>query len=476
MKIKFCGAARNVTGSAHLITLDNGFTILLDCGMFQGSGRNNWESNNHWYFDPKSINCLILSHAHIDHSGRIPKLVRDGFRGCIHATHATRNLCSIMLLDSAKIQERDVEWYNKRLLKKASKKKKKAKKKKMVFRVPLYESEDVAETMKLFQGHAYERWFQIHEGVEVFFRDQGHILGSSSVTLRIKEGNKQFTIGFTGDIGRPDRPILRDPKSQPEVDYLICESTYGDKEHERKPEQSERFLNIIKETCIERGGKLIVPAFSIGRTQELVYLMDKLTTKGLLPNVPVFVDSPLAVNATDIYGMHPECYDSNLHEYMLIDDNPFGFNKLKYVRTVDESKRLNTSKEACVIISASGMMNAGRIRHHMYHNLEDSRNTFLIVGYCSPETAGSILKNGASELKLFGDVLDVNASIMTMDSFSAHGDRKEMLANISNQKDELKKLFLVHGEYQTQQEFVEYLGHNGFKYVEIPKEGEEVTI
>lgn len=475
MKIRFCGAARNVTGSAHLIILDNGYKILLDCGLFQGAGRSNWDSNNNWYFDPSDIDCLVLSHAHIDHSGRIPKLVRDGFRGCIHATHATRSLCSIMLLDSAKIQERDVSWYNMRLIKKLSKKKKN-KNKKLTPRVPLYDSEDVTQTMKLFNGYPYERWSKINDDVEVFFRDQGHILGSASVTLRIREGSKYHTIGFTGDIGRPDRPILRDPQSQPEVDYLICESTYGNREHENKPEQTEKFLRIIKDTCIEKGGKLIIPAFSIGRTQELVYLMDKLTSVGRLPKVPVYVDSPLAVNATDIYGMHSECYDNALHEYMLTDDDPFGFNRLKYVRSVDESKRLNVSKEPCIIVSASGMMNAGRIRHHMYHNLGDEKNTFLIVGYCAPSTAGSILKNGADKLKLFGDVLDVNAAIETMDSFSAHGDRTEMLANIQNQKDNLKKLFLVHGEYDTQQEFVEYLGQNGFGNVGIPSEGEEINI
>ena len=474
MNIKFCGAARNVTGSNHLITLDSGFKILLDCGLFQG-GKTNWERNNNWHYDPKDIDCLILSHAHIDHTGRVPKLVRDGFNGCIHSTHATRSLCNIMLLDSAKIQERDVSWYNKRLLKKMSKKKR-YKKKDLTPRVPLYESEDVANAMKLFRSYPYERWCEVHKNVELFYRDQGHILGSGSVTLRIKEGGKYTTVGFTGDIGRPDRPILRDPKSQPEVDYLICESTYGDKEHEDKPQQIEKFLQIIMDTCIEQKGKLIIPAFSIGRTQELVYLMDKLTTEGRLPEVPVYVDSPLAVNATDIYGIHSECYDDALNEYMLIDDNPFGFNKLTYVRSVDESKRLNESKEPCVIISASGMMNAGRIRHHMYHNLEDENNTFLIVGYCSPATAGSILKNGATKLKLFGDMLDVKAKIETMASFSAHGDRREMYDNIKNQKQNLKKLFLVHGEYDTQQEFAEFLGQRGFSNIEIPEEGKEINI
>jgi len=260
------------------------------------------------------------------------------------------------------------------------------------------------------------------------------------------------------------------------VDYLICESTYGDKEHEAKPEQTEKFLQIIKETCVEKRGKLIIPAFSIGRTQELVYMMDQLTTEGRLPEVPVYVDSPLAVNATDIYGVHQECFDEDLMNYMLRDKDPFGFNKLKYVRSVEESKWLNESKEPCVIISASGMMNAGRIRHHMFHNLEDERNTFLIVGYCSPETAGSILKNGAPTLKLFGEELEVKATIATMNSFSAHGDRNEMYENIKNQKDNLKKLFLVHGEHDTQQKFQEFLGQKGFRNIDIPYEGEEVVI
>ena len=470
MQIKFCGAARNVTGSCHLITLDSGYRILLDSGMFQGGGKEDEISNRKLYFDPSTVDCLILSHAHIDHTGRVPFMVKEGFKGCIHSTHATRSLCSIMLLDSAKIQERDAEQDNKRLLKK----KKKNNKIKLV--EPLYQKEHVAETMNLFRSYSYDRWAKITDYVEVMFRDQGHILGSASVTLRITEGSKTTTIGFTGDIGRPDRPILRDPAQLPEVDYLICESTYGDKEHESKPEQSQMFLDIMRETCVENRGKLIIPAFSIGRTQELVYMMDQMYNNGSLPRVPVYVDSPLAVNATEIYGSHPECFDSALNEYLLEDDDPFGFNSLEYVRKVDRSKWLNSIKDPGVIISASGMMNAGRIRHHMYHNLEDPNSTFLIVGYCSPNTAGGILKNGATELKLQGDVLNVKARIASMDSFSAHGDRKEMLANISNQKNKVKRIFLVHGEFDIQQEFAEYLGQNGFNKVSIPKVGEEIIL
>ena len=469
MQVKFCGAARMVTGSAHLLTLDNGFTILLDCGLAQGKGRHIWDINNSWHFDPKTVDCMVLSHAHIDHSGRIPQLVKEGFSGTIHSTHATRSLCTIMLLDSAKIQERDVQWYNERI-------RSKRKKKNSQFRVPLYTSADVAPAMELFEGHAYNKWFHISEDVEVCFRDQGHILGSASVTLRIeKEGGGYEYVGFTGDIGRPDRPILRDPVQMPEVDYLICESTYGDKEHESSPEQSQTFLDIVKEACCEKKGKLIIPAFSIGRTQEIVYMLDKLESAGMLPPIPVYVDSPLAVNATHIYGTHPECYDDRLHEYMLEDPNPFGFNTLHYIRDVAGSKALNASTDPAIIISSSGMMNAGRVRHHLYNNVDDPNATFLIVGYCSPDTAGGMLKQGIDELKIFGDMKQVRATIKTMDSFSAHGDRKEMLEFISNQK-RIKQLFLVHGEYDTQEAFAKYLNENGYEEVIVPDMGEEIEL
>lgn len=476
MQIKFCGAARNVTGSSHLITLKNGYKILLDCGLYQGNRKTDRTSNRTWHFKPKDIDCLILSHAHIDHTGRVPGLVRAGFNGCIHSTHATRSLCTIMLLDSAKIQERDAEWHNKKQLEKKKKYKKRKKSFKADLIEPLYDAKDVAETMKLFNGYSYDRWHRISKYVEVLFKDQGHILGSASVSLRIKDGSKNITIGFTGDIGRPDRPILRDPMLMPKVDYLICESTYGDKEHESKPKQSAMLLDVMRQTCVEQRGKLIIPAFSIGRTQEIVYMLDQLESEGKLPRTPIYVDSPLAVNATEIYGAHPECYDNALHEYMLQDDNPFGFNNLQYVRSVEKSKELNASKEPMVVISASGMMNAGRIRHHLYHNLEDEKSTFLMVGYCSPQTAGGILKAGVPQLKVMGDLLDVKASIRSMDSFSAHGDRKEMLATIKHQIGHAKKTFLVHGEYETQQEFAKYLGKAGLKKVKIPEEGEIVEI
>lgn len=469
MKIKFCGAAQEVTGSSHLVTLDSGYKILLDCGLYQGRSKNMENFNENWYFDPKSIDCVILSHAHIDHSGRLPRLVNNGFKGDIVCTHATRSLCAIMLLDSAKIQERDAEYWNAR----QTKKKKKSQKGKV--RKPLYTIDDVTDTMNLFMGAAYEKWYRLNENLEVFFRDAGHILGSASVTLRIKENGKTILFGFSGDIGRPDRPILRDPIPMPEVDYLICESTYGNKDHLAKPAEAERFLEIIRHTCVEKRGKLIIPAFSVGRTQEIVYMLDRMENQGKLPRIPVYVDSPLAVNATEIFGAHPECFDKNLNEYLLIDDNPFGFNRLTYVRKVELSKKLNATKDACIIISSSGMMNAGRVRHHLFNSIDQEKNTLLIVGYCAPGTPGAMLRDGIQDIKLFGEIKPVKMEIEVMDSFSAHADRTEMLQFIKNQK-KLKNLFLVHGELASQEPFKKLLNKNGFDKVEIPKLGQEFDL
>lgn len=464
MKITFCGADREVTGSAHLITLDNGFKILLDCGLYQGRSEQ-WKSFNYtWYFQPSDLDVLILSHAHIDHSGRIPKLVKDGFHNPIHCTHATRSLCSIMLLDSSHIQESDTAYYNKR------------QKHERDHREPLYTDVDVAESLKLFVSHGYESWFKVHDDVEVLFRDAGHILGSASVTLRIRENGRTTMIGFTGDVGRPDRPILRDPLPMPEVDYLITESTYGNRDHEEAPQELGRFLNIIHRTCVEKGGKLIIPAFSVGRTQEIVYLLDQLESTGKLPDIPVYVDSPLAVNATTVFGAHPECFDDQLTKYLQTDPNPFGFNRLTYIRDVEGSKALNTSTEACIIISSSGMMNAGRVKHHLFNNIDHEKNTFLIVGYCSPDTPGGFLRKGVEVIKVFGEWKPVRAEIEIMDSFSAHGDRHELLDFVRNQRDHVKKVFLVHGDIEAQEAFKSLLQENGFKNILIPELGQEEVL
>ena len=464
MKIKFCGAAREVTGSCHLITLDDGFTILLDCGLYQGRNEEMADFNKKWLFEPSKIDCLLLSHAHIDHTGRLPKLVKDGFNKMIYATHATRDLSSLMLLDSAKIQENDAEYDKKRAQKQG----------KTLENDALYTVEDTRKTLELFVGYNYDVWFKIKENVEVMFTDAGHILGSASISLKITEGSKITRLGFTADIGRPNRPILRDPQPMPPCDILLCESTYGDRLHTAAPEETTRFQAIIEETCVKKRGKLIIPAFSVGRTQEVVYILDKLVEAGKLPPIPVYVDSPLAVSATTVFVNHPECFDPEVHDYLLQDPNPFGFRNLIFVRDTEESKKLNSSREPCIIIASSGMANAGRVKHHIANNIENPATTILIVGYASANTPAGQLRDGAKTINLFGKDLQVRADVEVMDSFSAHGDYNEILQMIKNQQDSCKNLFLVHGDYAVQQVFQDFLHKNKFTNVSIPALGDEV--
>lgn len=476
MKIKFCGAAREVTGSCHLLTLNDGYRILLDCGLYQGGEEGEASGglpdekhpmrgfNARWLFSPRDIDCVVLSHAHIDHSGRLPKLVADGFRGKIYATHATRDLCGIMLLDSAKIQVGDAERDNRHRRPGEPE------------RQPLYTVEDVHKTVGQFASFSYEQWFHIHPDVRVLYRDAGHILGSASVFLEINEDGRTVRLAFTGDIGRPDRPILGDPLPMDEADYVICESTYGDREHESAPGEIQDLIRIVRHTCVEKKGKLIIPAFAIGRTQEIVYMLDKLHDAGELPHIPIYVDSPLAVNATEIFTSHPECFDAEVHEHMIEDEDPFGFNGLFYVRSTEGSKKLNTMHTPAIIISASGMMNAGRIRHHLLNNIENKRNTFLIVGYCAPNTPGGRLRAGAKSMHVMGQFRQVLADIEVMDSFSAHGDRREMLDFLQNQKASARKTWLVHGTIDRQEKWRDYLMADGFKGVEIPELGQEFEL
>lgn len=451
-----------------MVELDNGYRILLDCGLYQGSNEKMANFNKSFPFKAETIDAVVLSHGHIDHAGRLPLLSKKGFQGDIHATHATRSLCSIMLVDSAMIQERDAQYQNNKLRKKGKSSKH--------FVEPLYTKDDVHLTMQRMVGHSYHTWFRISKDVSVYYSDAGHILGSASVVLRIREHGKETMLGFTGDIGRPSRPILRDPEPMHECDYLICESTYGNRVHESKPEEIDKMLEIVKHACMEKKGKLIIPAFSVGRTQEIVHLLDHLENDGRLPNIPVYVDSPLAVNATRIFGVHPECYDQELQKYMLTDPNPFGFNRLQYITEVEESKRLNHQKGPAIIISSAGMANAGRVVHHLANNIEDPKNTVLMVGYCAPDTTGGILKSGVETIKLFGQYLNVNAEIETMDSFSAHGDRLEMADFVKNQIKKNQRLFLVHGDYDAQMAFSEDLVGIGFDQVDIPYLGQQVVL
>jgi metallo-beta-lactamase family protein len=460
MEVQFCGAAQTVTGSNHLIKLKNGKQFLLDCGLYQGNAESMADFNRKWYYNPTSIDALILSHAHIDHSGRIPRLVKDGFKGKIYCTSATRDLCAIMLLDSAQIQISDAKHAQKRGITKAK---------------PLYTDVDVKNALKLFRTVEYEKWFWVDKDIKAIFKDAGHILGSASVTVDITEENQTTRIGFTGDIGRWNRPILRDPIPMPECDYVITESTYGGELHLEQPQETEKLLNIILDTCIQKKGKLIIPAFSIGRTQELLYKLDLLYIDGKLPAIPVFLDSPLAINATEIFRLHPECMDKDVEEHLLKDDNPFGWNGLTYIRNKEESKMINENDAPCIIISASGMAEAGRIKHHIFHQIEKEQNTILIVGYCAEGTLGAKLVKKPDIVKIFGIEKKVLAQIEVLGSMSAHADDKEMRLFLENQK-QAKNVFLVHGEEKRQLRLKNNLEQDGFKSIVIPKLGDTFNL
>lgn len=461
MEISFFGAARTVTGSKHLIKTNHNKHILLDCGMFQGLGEQGRLFNRHFGFDPREIDFIILSHAHIDHSGLIPRMVSDGFKGKIFCTPETFDLCEIMLMDSAHIQESDISYINKRRRKRGLEPYK-----------ALYTVQDVYDSFNYFEPIPYNQEYSIDENIKFIFTDAGHILGSAITSLTIKEDEKETRIAFTGDLGRLHPNIIREPQPFPQCDFLITESTYGDKIHPAEEATSEKLLRIVIETCVMKRGKLIIPAFSVGRTQEIVYALDRLENQGKLPRVKVFVDSPLSTNATDIMKNHPDCYNNKVLAYMKNDPDPFGFSRLEYIRNVSDSKKLNKLKEPCIIISASGMAEAGRIKHHLANNINNPDNTILIVGHCEPESLGGRLAAGNKEVRIFGETYAVRALVEEISSLSAHGDSKEMMDILSCQDiSKIKKTFLVHGEYGTQLRFKEKLENAGYKNIEIPEKG-----
>ncbi|HYV93235.1 MAG TPA: MBL fold metallo-hydrolase, partial [Chitinophagales bacterium] len=390
----------------------------------------------------------------------------EGFSGNIYCTPATLDLSKIMLLDSSHIQVNDSAYHNKKRMKKG-----------LPEIPPLYLPEDVGKAMLQFKPVDYEQWFSIRPDVSFLIRDNGHILGSGSVTVKIQSRGKEIIIGFTGDIGRPNRPILKDPITMPNCDYLISESTYGARIHEKFPEDTETFWKIVDETCFQRKGKLIIPSFSVGRTQEIVYMLDEMVKVKAMTQLPVYVDSPLSTNATNIYRSHPECFDEDIRNYLLTDTNPFGFNNLNYITEVEQSKALNFDPRPCIIISASGMAEAGRIVHHISNNIEDEKNTLLFVGYCADGTLGQRIRSGMNPIKIFGEEKQVRAHIAIMDSFSAHGDQKEMIDFLNPlDKSRLKKTFLVHGDYDAQTVFRDKLIENGFLNIDIPEQGNEFEI
>jgi len=463
MKLTSFGAAREVTGSRHLLEV-NGKRIFLDFGMFQGHRKESDVKNRNLPFDASKIDAVILSHAHIDHSGGLPLLVKNGFRGPIYSTFATRDLCNYMLMDSAYIQEKDAEYMK---LKMAKKKGAQAPME------PLYTVDDAQKCLGQFYGVGYERAFVVTEGVVCSFYDAGHILGSSQIHLVIyeKETNKRYTFAFTGDLGRKNLPILRDPQVLPPTDYLMIESTYGNRFHESILDAGQHLQDTINRT-VKRGGKIIIPAFSVERTQELVYHLNLLWQKKLIPDMPIYVDSPLSANVTEVFMNHPECFDAEtFKEFVVNRKNPFGFGKLQYTHSVDESKALNNYNGPCIIISASGMCENGRILHHLKNNIEDPRNTIMIVGFMAKDTLGRKIEDKQPIVNIFGEPHHVRAEVVVMDAFSGHADRSDLLDYLSQIKG-LKKIFLVHGEAEQQAAFKGYLNESGFKDVTMNEPGQ----
>ena len=495
MKIQFLGATREVTGSKHLITTDSGHTILLDCGMYQGKGMETDAANRDLGFDPAKLDCVILSHAHIDHSGLIPYIVKKGFKGDIYCTPATRDLCALMLADTAFIQEQDVRTYNKKIDRQHP-----HKEKGKTYKIePLYNQQDVNRAMKLFVTYGYDRRFRLFDDVLLTFTNSGHMLGGAICSLEIYEetssqssprergllpsgetGKKSWKrLCYTGDIGRKHCHILPSPQLFPQCDYLICESTYGDRLHEEEEVTEEQLLGVVEDTCVYRKGQLLIPSFSVGRTQEIVYVLNRLYNDGRLPHIPVYVDSPMSTNATQIFRMYPDELSDEVRDTMRFDPDPFGFNTLRYITDIRDSKALNHKDEPCIIISASGMLEAGRIKHHVANHISDPRCTVLIVGYCEPTTLGArIQQPGLQWISIFGLDRKIKAQITKIEGFSGHGDYQEMIDYLSRSLDVnlVQRVFVVHGEQTAAETYKNHLHDAGFRNISVPEKGEIVEL
>lgn len=459
------GAAQEVTGSKHFLQIKDKL-FMVDCGAFQGRRSEADVKNRSWPFDASQVGATILTHAHYDHSGLVPMLPKKGFKGNIYTTPASRDLASLILMDSAHIQAKDYEFLRKR-----------AKRKGVSFdKQPLYNEQDVVDSLDFFMTVSYHRPFQIADGIEVSFFDAGHILGSAQVVFDINQNGHHMKIGFSGDLGRKDLPILRDPEIIPEVDYLIMESTYGNRRHAPIETATSELAEVINRT-VERGGRIIIPAFAVGRTQELVYYLHVLRDSKRIPGLPVYVDSPMATNATSIFRVHQECYDEEAREAFLNHHkNPFGFNELRYITNQEESKELNSLKEPAIIISSSGMCEAGRILHHLIHNIEDPKNTILIVGYMAENTLGRKILEKQPKVKIFGDRFKLKAEVKVLNTFSAHADYQDILDYVGQLNyDRLKNIFLVHGEENAQSHLKMLLEEKGYK-TQIVQAGKKYTL
>jgi metallo-beta-lactamase family protein len=466
MKIAFHGAARSVTGSKHLLTLKDGRKVLLDCGMFQGMGQETDSLNRDLGFDASAVDVMILSHAHIDHSGLIPKLVKEGFGGKIFCTPATKDLTVILLKDSAQIQMNDAKYTNKR-----------RKNEGQALVEPIYTIADAESSFSLLEPREYGQWFPVIDGVEAMFTDAGHIIGSACVHVRVNEGGKKHQLTFSGDIGRYRDVILRSPDLFPQADHIIMESTYGNSLHQTVKTSIETLLYWVEHTCLKKKGKLIMPAFSLGRTQEILYALNQLELENRLPKVPYFLDSPLSITATDLVKQYKKYFNSHIQKVLETDHDPFHFAGLQYVQSVEDSKMLNYRNEPCVIISASGMAEAGRVKHHISNNIENSRNTILMTGYAEPNSLAGRLNAGQREVSIFGIRHQVHAEISAIRSMSAHGDYEDMCQWLACQDPrQVKKLFLVHGDFDEQLPFKDRLLRKGFMDVEIPERHYEIGL
>lgn len=433
MKIHFFGATRTTTGSMYLVEV-NGRRLLLECGLYQGRRDESIERNRKFPFDPRQLDAVILSHAHIDHCGNLPNLCRQGFEGNIYATFATRDLASIMLEDSAEIQRADAAFVSKQRAKQG-----------LPAVEPLYSATDAEKAVRQFVALNYDRPFPVTDGVTCTFKDAGHILGSAQVVLDVREGGRKFRYLFSGDVGRGNDEILRDPEPVENVDCLQIESTYGGREHKAKRDADDAVCDLVCAT-LKQNGKVIIPAFSVGRTQQIVYTLHQLTLENRLPRVPIYVDSPLSVNATEVFRLHPECFNESIYAFMREKANPFGMENLTYIRELSHSMKLNELKESAIIISASGMCEAGRIRHHLKNHIGRPENLVLFIGYCAQHTLGAQILAGKDPVNIFGQPVKVGAKIAAIDSFSGHADRNELTAYVKRLTGDIKHIACIHGE------------------------------
>jgi metallo-beta-lactamase family protein len=459
------GGAEQVTGSKHFLKVDDA-TLLVDCGAFQGRRDESDRRNREWPFSHDDVDAVLLTHAHYDHCGLLPRLIAEGYGGSIYSTPATRDLANLVLNDSARIQSKDLEYLRKV----------RGNKKEGPVKEPLYTTDDVLHCMKHFVSIGYHRPFSPLPGVEATFHDAGHVLGSSIAVLEVKGNDGPMRIAFSGDLGRKGLPIIRDPEYIPEVDYLVIESTYGNRLHAPMTTTLDTLAEIINRT-VNRGGKILIPAFAIERTQELIFFIHLLCDQGRIPKIPIFVDSPMAVNATAVFRLHEECYDDETRKAFLDHaENPFGFNELHYIMSKEESQKLNSLKTPAMIISSSGMCENGRILHHLAHNIGDSRTTILIVGYMAEHTLGRKILEKAERVFIFDQQFPVNAEVKALNAFSGHADYNEILDYVSHlERKRLKKIFLVHGEKDAQENLRKLLVEKDYS-VEIVKEGERYPL